>query len=88
MIVDIMEYVCKCPAKDTAKAARNGKLCFAKRPFPDRGILITAHIHIYTYSYMPTYTENEMINSVYMYIYVYTHTYMQGFHILGPAILI
>ena len=44
MILVIMKYVLKYPAKDTVKVSRKGKLKlrFAKRPFPDAIILITA----------------------------------------------
>ena len=59
MILDIMKYVEKRPAKDAAKVSRKGKLRFAKRPFPAAIILITALMHIY----------------IYIHIYIYTHTH-------------
>ena len=37
-------------SKDTAKVSGKGKLRFAKRPFPDAIILITAHIYNYVKS--------------------------------------
>ena len=85
ILLDIMKYVLKCPAKDTAQVSRKGKLRFAKGPFPDARILITAHMYKNTYVYMFAYrcthdvyidTQVDRVSSVCVYVHVHVHMHM------------